>query len=343
MPVECVVTRSGGPDVLALREKAAGPCGPGQVRIDVAFAGVNFADLAARAGLYGPAPRPPFAPGFEVSGTVVEVGEGAGFAVGDRVLAGTRFGGYASQVVVDAARARRLPEGMSLEEGAALLAQYLTAHHALARVAHARPGETVLIHACAGGVGTAAVQLCKALGCRSIGTASSAEKLAFARTQGLDEGIDYVREDFEVAVRRIAGRGVDVALDANGGASFGKSFRCLAPGGRLVVYGAAAALPSARTVEAVREWPRAAWEFARQRWFHPFELIERNVAVAGMQILLLWDDLALLGTELDELLALYREGKIRPVIDRIFPLADAPWAHRYLADRRTRGKVLLSL
>jgi NADPH:quinone reductase-like Zn-dependent oxidoreductase len=342
MPVECLVTRYGGPDVLEVREKPAVACGPAQVRIEVAFAGVNFADLAARAGLYGPAPHPPFAPGFEVAGTVTEAGETSGLAVGDRVLSGTRFGGYASELIVKGARARRLPEGMSLEEGAALVAQYLTAYHALTRVAHARPGETVLVHACAGGVGTAAVQLCKAFGLRSIGTSSADEKLAYARGQGLEVGINYAREDFEKAVRRAFPSGVDVALDANGGASFGKSFRCLATGGRLVVYGAAAALPSARTLEAVREWPRAVWEFARQRWFHPFELIERNVSVAGLQILLLWDDLELLGAELDALLGLYREGKIRPVIDRVFPLVDAASAHRYLAERRTRGKVLLA-
>lgn len=343
MPVfEGVITRSGGPDVFEVRERPSTPCGPGQVRIAVAFAGVNFADLAARAGPYGPAPKPPFAPGFEVAGTVSEAGAASGFAVGDRVLSGCRFGGYASEVVVDAGRARRLPEGMSFEEGAALVAQYLTAYHALTRVAHARAGEVVLIHACAGGVGTAAVQLCRALGLRSVGTSSSAEKLAYAKGQGLEVGIDYAREDFETAVRRSFPRGVDVALDANGGASFGKSFRCLATGGRLVVYGAAAALPSARTVEAIREWPRAAWEFARQRWFHPFELIERNVAVAGLQILLLWDDLALLGGELDELLELYRRGLVKPVVDRVFPLADAASAHRYLAERRTRGKVLLA-
>ncbi|MCI0574002.1 MAG: zinc-binding dehydrogenase [Myxococcaceae bacterium] len=342
MPHACFITRSGGPEVLAVREVPRQPCGPEQVRVAVAFCGANFADLAARAGVYGPAPRPPFVPGFEVSGTVEEAGPRSGFSPGERVLAVSRFGGYVDELVADAARVRRLPEGMSLEEGAALPAQYLTAHHALTRVAHAQRGESVLIHAVAGGVGTAALQLSRAFGLVTYGTASSEEKLAFARTHGLDHGIDYARQDFEVEVRRLTeGRGVDVALDANGGPSFGRSFRCLAPGGRLVVYGAAAALPQSLTPRAIAQWPRVAAALARQKWFHPFELIARNVSVCGLQLLLLWDDVEGLGQQLDALLALYREGRVRPVVERVFPLAEAAQAHRALHSRRTRGKVLL--
>ena len=342
MPKECVVPRYGGPEVLSLRERPRERCGPGQIRIKVAFAGVNFADLAARAGLYSPAPKPPFSLGFEVSGTVAEAGEGTGFGEGDRVLAVTRFGGYAEEVVVDAVRARPIAGRMSLEEAAALPAQYLTAYHALVELAHARPGEKVLIHAVAGGVGTAAVQLCKHLGLVSIGTASSESKLAFARGQGLDAGINYDKEDFEAAVLRVTeGRGVDVALDANGGASFGKSFRCLAPGGRLIVYGAAAALPRSVSIRGVKDWPKAALEVARQRWFHPFELISRNATVSGLQLLLMWDRADVFARDLGELMGLYERGAIRPVVDEVFRLQNADAAHRYLHERRTRGKVLL--
>lgn len=335
---ECVITRSGGPDVLRVIERQGHPPGPGQIAIEVHFAGVNFADLAARAGIYGPAPRPPFVPGFEVSGVVVGKGEGVTqFEVGDRVLCGTRFGGYADEVVVDAARARRLPEGVSLEAGAALVAQYVTAWHALTESTRMRPGEWVLVHAVAGGVGTAAVQLCRELGFNLIGTASTEEKLAFARAQGAQHVINYSKENFVSRVREItSGRGVDVVLDANGGTSFRQSQHCLAPGGRLVVYGAAGLFP-----RSTLDWVRVARDYLRQPRFTPFELINGNTAVVGLQILLLWDQLELLGREIDALLALLARGAISPVIDQVFALEDAPEAHRYLHARKTRGKVLL--
>lgn len=340
MANECVVLKSGGPEALTLRTVPSRPCGPGQVRVRVAFIGVNFADLAVRAGVYGPAPKPPIVPGFEVAG-VVEESKSPSFQQGDRVLAVSRFGGYVDELVADETRVRRIPPAMSFEEAAALPAQYLTAWHALVAVCGAKRGESVLIHAAAGGVGTAAVQLCRELGLRSIGTASTDAKLDFARSQGLDVGINYAREDFEEAVRvATQGAGVDIALDANGGRSYGKSFRALAPGGRLVVYGAAAALPS--SLKAVAEWPRTAWELAHQKWFHPFELIDRNVSVCGLQLLRLWDRAEVLGQELDELLRLYDRGAIRPHIDRVFPMEDVAAAHRYLHDRSSRGKVLLA-
>lgn len=340
MPRDCVVTRSGGPEVLAVRERLPAPLGPGQVRVQVAFAGVNFADLAARAGVYGPAPAPPFAPGFEVSGTVLEADPATGFAPGERVLAVTRFGGYTDELVTDALRVRRIHEGMSLEEAAALPAQWLTAWHALTELCRVRRGESVLIHAAAGGVGTAAVQLARELGLVSFGTASTAEKIAYARSQGLQHGIVASEEDFVEAVReRTGGRGVDVILDANGGASFARSFDCLAPGGKLVVFGAAAAMP--RSLRQIGDLPRSLLALAQQKRWGAFELIERNASVMGLQILLLWDEVELLGRELDALLFLHRTGRIHPVVDRVFPLHEAAEAHRYLHARRTRGKVLL--
>lgn len=340
MPIDCVVSRTGGPEVLVPVVRRPAPLCAGQVRIEVAFAGVNFADLAARAGVYGPGPKAPFTPGFEVSGTVVEADPATGFSPGERILAVSRFGGYTTELVVDAVRVRRLPAAMSLEEGAAMPAQWLTAWHALNEVCRVRKGESVLIHACAGGVGTAAVQLCRELGLVSFGTASSAEKIAFAKGHGLRHGIVYTEEDFADAVlRATGGRGVDVVLDANGGASFGRSFRCLAPGGRLVVFGAAAAMP--RSLRAIGDLPRSALALWQQKKFGPFELIERNASVCGLQILLLWDEVELLGRELDALLFLRSAGRIQPVIDRIFPLSEAGEAHRWLHARRSKGKVLL--
>lgn len=341
MAVDCVVSRSGGPEVLKLRPREPVPVGPGDVRVKVSFAGVNFADLAARAGVYGPAPKAPFAPGFEVSGVIAEAGSESGYSVGERVLACTRFGGYTDDLVVAAARARRLPEGMSLEEAAALPAQYITAWHALTEVCRVREGESVLIHAAAGGVGTAAVQLAKVLGLHSYGTASTEEKIEYARGQGLQHGIVASRQDFQQEIMRLtAGRGVDVVLDANGGDSFRRSFDSLAPGGRLVVFGAAAAMP--RSLKAIGDLPKSLWALWKQKKWGPFELIEKNVSVCGLQVLLLWDDVGLLGREIDALLALWAEGRIHPIVDKVFPLAEAAAAHVYLHERRTKGKVLLA-
>jgi NADPH:quinone reductase-like Zn-dependent oxidoreductase len=335
---ECIVSTSGGPEVLHVLERPSSPVGVGQVRVKVHFAGVNFADLAVRAGVYQHAPPPPVVPGFEVSGDLVELGPGVeGFQVGDRVLAGTRFGGYADEVVADVGRVRKLPEGMSYETGAALLVQYLTAHHALTQSARVRRGEWVLVHAVAGGVGTAATQLARELGLTVIGTSSSDEKLAYARGQGAHHTLNYAKEDFEAGVKALTlGRGVDVVLDANAGAGLRKSFRCLAPGGRLVIFGVSNLLP-----KSLFDWPRVALDVVRQGIFTPFELLERNVSVGGVQVLLLWDDLALLGAQMDALMALSARGAIRPVVDQIFPLAEAAAAHRYHLERRSKGKVLL--
>src|SRR5439155_20250577 len=163
---------------------------------------------------------------------------------GDRVLAVTRFGGYVDEAVVDADRARKIPAGISLEAAAALPAQYVTAYHAYIEVARVRPGESVLVLAAAGGVGTAACQLGRHLGLRIIGAASTDEKLAFAREHGAAETINYTTEDVRARVRELTSdRGVDLVLDANGGDSFATSFDCLAPGGRLIVYGAARPFP----------------------------------------------------------------------------------------------------
>ena len=340
MARSAVVSRYGGPDVFRFVDSAPQSPAEGQVRISVAFAGVNFADIVARSGLYKPAPKPPFVPGFEVAGSISEVGPRVpSLRPGDRVLAVTRFGGYTTDLIAEAARVRPLPASMSLEQGAGMPAAYLTAYHALTEVARVRKGESVLIHACAGGVGTALVQLSKHLGLVTYGTASTDEKLDFARRNGLDHGINYASTDFVPAIRTAtSGHGVDVVFDANGGESLARSERCLATGGRLVIYGAANLMP-----EKWWELPRSAWGVMRQKRFGAFGLIDRNVGVFGLQILLLWNEIERLGREMDVLLGLYQKGVVKPVIDRVFDFAELRDAHQYLLDRRSRGKVLLRM
>jgi NADPH:quinone reductase-like Zn-dependent oxidoreductase len=340
MPRSAFVPRSGSSRVFRLQDTPPRSPGTGEVRITVAFAGVNFADLVARAGFYGPAPKPPFVPGFEVSGMVAEVGARVpGISPGDRVLAVTRFGGYTTDLVADATRVRRLPARTSLEQGAAMPGVYLTAYHGLTEIAHARKGESVLIHACAGGVGTALVQLARHFGLVSYGTASSREKLAFAKTQGLNHGINYATDDFVHAIRHLTGgRGVDVVFDANGGSSYAKSYQCLAPGGRLVVFGAASLMP-----RTFRDFPRTVWRLLWQKRFNAMDLIDRNASVLGFQVLLLWDEIERLGREMDALIGLCEKGAIAPVVDQIFDLNSVSLAHDYLLARKSKGKVLLRM
>ena len=340
MPRRVVFRSYGGAENLQVETVADPVARRGEVVVDTAFAGVNYADVIARRGFYKWAPPPPTCVGFEISGVVSALGEGVtSLQLGDRVMGVTRFGGYADRLVLEAERAWKVPTAMSLEDAAAIPAVYLTAWHSLCEVARVRAGESVLIQAVAGGVGLAALQLCKHLGLVTYGTASSEDKLALARSHGLDHGIDYATRDFEEAIHTAtSGRGVDVVLDSLGGEGLRKGYRCLARGGRVVTIGAAQVAPTARNPIALA---RAGIALLRGGLFHPFQLIEDNRGIAGVQVLLLWDDLPHLRRGLDEILSLYAAGKVRPVIDSIHPLEDAAVAHRKLETRASKGKLLL--
>lgn len=331
------IPRHGGPEVLEPRSAPDPEPGAGEVRIRVAAAGVNFADLLARLGLYPDAPTPPLVPGYEVAGTVDAAGPGvARPAPGDRVVAVTRFGGYGDTVTVKAEQAMSLPAEIGFETAAALPVNYLTAHVALLRMAGVRAGETVLVHGAGGGVGLAAVQVCLRRGAQVIGTASAGkhERLLAA---GVERCIDYRREDFERVVRALdGGRGVDVVLDPIGGRSWGASYRCLAPLGRLVVFGMAGLAPGSR-----RRWWSVVRGLAAVRKLHPLSLINHNRGVFGLNLAHLWHRMDLLAEELAEVIDAVAAGAYAPVIDRAFPLEGAADAHRRLHERRNFGKVLL--
>jgi NADPH:quinone reductase-like Zn-dependent oxidoreductase len=279
--------------------------------------------------------------GFELAGVVSALGPGvSSHQVGDRVVAVTRFGGYADEVVVEAERAWPVPSELSLEQAAAIPAVTITAWHSLMNVLRVRAGESILIQAVAGGVGLAALQIAKHLGLTTYGTASSAAKLAFAHEHGLDHGIDYTRLDFEHEVfRSTRGRGVDHVLDSLGGAGLRKGYRCLNATGHLVTIGAAQVAPDGRNPWAIL---KAGAELVRGGVFHPFQLIEDNRSVAGVQVLLLWQDVALMQSAMGQILELARTGVIKPHIDRVLPLASVAEAHALLESRKTRGKLLLA-
>ncbi len=242
-----VLTAHGAPEVLKVREQPEPVVNRGQVRVAVSAAGVNFADIMARQGLYPDAPKPPAVLGYEVAGTVESVGEGVtAWKVGDRVIAGTRFGGFAERVVVGEHDALALPSALSFDEGAAIPVVYGTAYAAVVRLANVQPGDWILIHAVAGGVGIAATQLARKQGARIFGTASKS-KHAAVMAQGVERVIDYHTEKVPTAIREITGgRGLDVILDARGGRDFKESYDLLRPGGRLVMYGASSIITSER-------------------------------------------------------------------------------------------------
>lgn len=332
---QLVIPRYGPPEVMRLREVPDPEPGAGEVRIRVRAAGLNFADVMARQGLYPDAPPLPAVMGYEVSGEIDRVGPGvSGRAAGERVIGLTRFGGHGELVVVPASRAVPLPDGWTFAEGAALPVNYLTAHHALVRIAAARAGETVLLHAAAGGVGLAAVQLAQLVGLRVLGLASAA-KHAVLRELGVEPFDSHASRWWE-AVRQAAPAGIDIVLDSVGGASYRRSYGLLAPGGRLVCIGVAA-LSSGRG----RAVLHAAWQLLQFPWFWTIRLMNDNRGVAGINLGKLWNVEGLLRPQLDALLDHARAGRLRPRVDRAFPLAEGAAAHIQLQSRRSIGKVVL--
>ena len=331
------IPRLGGPEVLEVREAPDPEPGPGQVRIRVGAAGVNFADTLARIGLYPDAPKLPTVVGYEVAGVVDRVGSGVtGVAVGTRVLALTRFGGYSSSVVVRADQAVPIPADLSIEKAAAIPVNYLTAWIMLVWLGNVHAGETVLVHAAAGGVGQAALQICTWRGARVIGTAS-ASKHERLRAAGVAHCIDYTTQDFEAEVARITdGKGVDIVLDAVGGKSFAKSYRSLAPLGRLFAFGASGFAPSGK-----RNFVAVLRGFFALPTFKPMRLMNQNRGVFGVNMGHLWEHADKLGAMMQEIVGLVGKGVLDPVVDKTFAFDRASEAHAYLQARANFGKVLL--
>lgn len=309
--------------------------GPGNVRIRVRAAGLNFADLLARQGLYPDAPPLPCVVGYEVAGEVDAVGDGVEtLRRGDRVIGMTRFWGQQSLAVVREEYVFTLPSDWSFEAGAALPVNYLTAHHMIVKVAAATRGETVLVHSSAGGVGIAVAELGKILGLRIIGLASE-WKHPVLREYGV-EPLDGRDPRWWDAVRRVAPDGVDVIIDGVGGESWRRGYELLAPAGRLICFGV-----SGLSVGPSRNLLATVWRMLRYPRFAPISLMNDNRAVAGVNLGHFWNAERVLRPQMATLLGYAREGRIRPRVDRTFPLAEGSAAHRYIHERRNIGKVVL--
>jgi NADPH:quinone reductase-like Zn-dependent oxidoreductase len=337
-----VQTGVGGPEVLQVQERPDPSAGPGEVRIAVQAAGINFADTMARMGLYPDAPKPPCVLGYEVSGEVESIGEGVeDVKLGDRVVAGVRFGGHAELVAIPAQQVLPLPDRLSFEQGAAVPVNYATAYCALFIMGGLSSGDRVLIHAAAGGVGTAAVQLARHRGGEVFGTASASKHDAI-RELGVSHAIDYRTQDFEKEIDRITdGQGIDVIIDATGPTNFRKDYRLLREGGRLIMYGA-----SELSTEGGRSFAKLArslttMPLATIPWWKSLGALNENKMVGGLNMLSWWDregDVKrITGPLIDELEA----GDLEPVVAEAFPFERAGDAHRFIGERRNIGKVVL--
>jgi NADPH:quinone reductase-like Zn-dependent oxidoreductase len=326
------ITKHGGPEALQVQERPDPAIVPGSVRIAVAAAGINFADVMARMGLYQDAPKPPCVVGYEVAGTVLELGEGVeGLTSGQRVLAGTMFGGYASQVVVPADDVVPLPQELSFEQGAAIPVNYATAWAGLIGYGVLQEGERVLIHSAGGGVGIAATQIARRAGAEVYGTASPG-KHERIRELGVQHPLDYTRSGWERGLPQF-----DIVLDAVGGPSFRRSYSMLRPGGRLVAFGASSVVSGER-----RNLVTALRAVARMPRFNMIKQMSESKAVIGLNMLTLWKDRGTLRPWIEPLQEMLDDGTIEPVVAGAFPFEEAGAAQTMIVERRNVGKVVLT-
>jgi len=321
-----VISEPGGPDVLQLAEVPDPEAGPGEAVVEIVGAGVNRADLMQRQGLYPPPPGAPPYPGLECSGRITALAEGVdGWAVGDQVCALLGGGGYAEKVAVPAGHLLPRPAGMSLPDAGGLPEVACTVYSNVFQSAALQPGETLLVHGGAGGIGTMAIQLAREHGARVACTAGTAEKLDRCRELGADLAVNYTTEDFVEAVRDFTGgRGADVILDIIGAAYLARNVAALATGGRLVVIG-------------LQGGTRAELDLGM--------LLGKRASVCATTLRARPVDQKAVIVEAvrEQVWPLIEAGRVRPVIDRVLPLAEAPLAHRLMESGSHFGKILLAV
>lgn len=308
---------TGGPEVLQLQDVSMPELKPEHLLIRVKAIGVNYIDTMIRRGWFPMPQKQPYIPGIEVAGVVEAVGEGVkGWQVGQRLMAGGVSEAYAEYCLVPAKLAIPVPDNLTDEEAAAIPVNWTTAYIAMVSTGKLKQGETLLIHAAAGGVGTAAVQIAKELGATVFATAGSEEKIEFVRSLAADVAINYEREDFEaIVMERTNGRGVDLVMECIGGNVFTKSVRCLAQGGRLVIYGQASG----------KEGTISSRELYRRRG--TITVIARTEEATKEAIERIWRWL--------------NEGKVKPIVGEVHTLENARLAQHRLETRQTKGKVVL--
>jgi NADPH:quinone reductase-like Zn-dependent oxidoreductase len=334
---QIVTTTTGSIDVLKVQQKPDLTPREGEVVIRVRAAGLNFADILSRQGLYPDSPPKPCVMGYEVSGTVEAVGKGVNSSFeGKSVAALTRFGGQSEQVAVKATQIFDKPDKLTFEQAAAIPVNYLTAYALLVVMGSLHSGESVLIHNAGGGVGLAAIDIAKKIGAVTYGTASPG-KHKFLAERGLDHAIDYRKQDwFPVLQQLTDGRGVDLVIDPIGGAHWKKSYEALRHTGRLGMFGVSSA--SATGLAGKLNLLKTV---IRTPFFHPFRMLNKNRGVFGLNLGHMWHEPEKVAVWMRDILGGVEEGWVRPYVDRSFSFEEAGAAHRYLEERKNIGKVVL--
>tara|TARA_B100000131_G_scaffold322127_1_gene375053 strand:+ start:399 stop:1415 length:1017 start_codon:yes stop_codon:yes gene_type:complete len=331
-----VYPKSGGVDTIEIVEENDPIPGPGEVCVRVHYAGINFAELMMRQGLYGSSPDFPFTPGYEASGVIIGLGEGVvSFKEGDRVLAMTGFGGWSEKVVLEEGRVIPLPGSISLEQAASMPVTYGTAFHMLVHLGNLSKGESVLIHHAAGGVGTAVAQICQALGASLVVGTASSPKREFVESMGM-RFVDRDAEDFVAVCKEMTeGKGVHHAIDPVGGEHLMRSYKAMRRGGKLYYFGASGAIKGQKRsrISEIRMW----WGMPR---FNPLKMMGSNKAVFGVHMGLLEDSSVFKG-HLEALSRMLMEGEIDPVIDSVWRFEKVSEAQMHMHDRKNKGKILL--
>jgi len=334
---QVVTTTTGDVDVLKVQEKPDPRPGPGEVLIRVKAAGLNFADILSRQGLYPDSPPKPCVMGYEVSGVIEGAGDGVENEwIGKAVVAMTRFGGQSDLVVVNATQLFEKPQKLSFEEAAAIPVNYLTAYALIVVMGSLHEGESILIHNAGGGVGLAALEIAKKIGALTFGTASPS-KHQFLTERGLDHAIDYRGQDWLPILKDLTqGRGVDLILDPIGGAHWKKSYAALRHTGRLGMFGVSTA--SANGLTGKLKLVKAALQMPL---FHPLGMLNKNRGVFGLNLGHMWHEPDKVRVWMEEILKGVDEGWIKPHVDRSFTFDQAGEAHKYLEQRKNIGKVML--
>ncbi len=334
------ITRFGRPEVLKIREIPRPEPAPGEVLVRVRTIGLNFAEVFARLGVYPGIPDPPFVPGIECSGIIESIGkEVKSVKPGDRVMVFSKQGTYADFVCTREEFVVRMPSRMSFSLGAALMVTYCSAYHGLITLANLRRGDRVLIHAGAGGVGSAAIQVAKLRGAEVFATVGSDEKLDVALSQGADHAVNYRSEDFSAYVKsRTGGYGLDVIMDSVAGAVFQKGWKLLAPMGRYVIFGFAS-VTGRSTISRIK----ALGESLRMPLIFPPSLVSKNISLAGFNLYFLAHKHAYIRGIMKTILRWHAEKKIRPLLGRTFPFHQVVEAHSFLQSRKSIGKVLIDM
>ncbi len=336
------IYKAGGWDSLKIEEFECPEPAPDEVKIDVKAAGINFADVCVRQGLYSSANERigfPITPGFEVAGTVAAVGRDVtDFQPGDPVIAMVFFGGYSSQLTVKASYVRTIPDGLDFAQAATIPGVFLTSYYAAHWLPRIHPGSTALIHSVAGGVGLSLTQTLKDLGCKVVGVVGSSHKVAIAKEYGVDVVIDKSTTDLWSAAEKVSPGGYDLIYDPNGVSTFQPSYHHLAQGGSLFVYGFQSMLSTKG-----RQSPLVlARDYVRTPRFSPFDMVKANKSVLGFNVSYLYERQDIIDAGMTFIIDKLENKTFRPLPVTAYPFEDVAKAHQDIESGKTTGKLVLT-